>query len=100
MGEDGRHLRTPSVTLDVRTRRVRVGGSAVALSGRERLVLAYLMRRPGDVCTRQEILSEVWGVADAQNISLVDVYVARLRAKLPPEVIATVRNAGYAFRAA
>ena len=99
-GEDGRFLRSPGVTLDVRSRRVHVGAEVISLSERESLVLAFLIRRSGDVCTRQEILTEVWGPAGAQNGNLVDVYVGRLRAKLPTDTITTVRNAGYAFNAA
>lgn len=99
-GEEGLFLRHPGVTLDLRGRRVHMGGLVFHLSEREVLVLACLMRRYGEVCTRQEILGEVWGLSESHNGNLVDVYVGRLRAKLPPDVISTVRNAGYAFTAA
>lgn len=98
--EHARHFRAPGATLDVRNRQVNVGGQTIGLTERESLVLAYLIRRFGEVCTRQEILGEVWGAAGDQNGNLVDVYVGRLRAKLPTGTITTVRNVGYAFNAA
>ena len=94
---DGRFLRRSGVTLDLRVRRVTVGAVDVALSERECLVLAHLMRGARDVCTREEILREVWGASGGQSSNVVDVYVGRLRGKLPAGTITTVRNAGYAF---
>ena len=99
-GADDRFLRTAGATLDLVGRQLQVAGKVVVLSERESLLLACLMRRSGGVCTRREILSEVWGTDGAQSGNVVDVYVGRLRAKLPADVITTVRNAGYAFAAA
>lgn len=99
-GEDNRFVRRAGATLDLHARRVHVGGAAIALSERESLVLAHLMRRAGDVCTRTDILREVWGTHSSQSSNVVDVYVARLRVKLPAGSIATVRNTGYAYSAA
>ena len=98
--EEHRFIRAPGATLDLRHRKVHIGGRVVSLSERESLVLACLLRRSGGVCTRQEILGEVWGQAAGRNGNLVDVYVGRLRAKLLAENIVTVRNAGYSFHAA
>jgi len=95
-----RRLRHGSVTLDTHRRTVRVGDTLVGLSERENLLLSHLLRRAGEVCTREEILADVWGVAGGHTDNVVDVYVARLRAKLPPDSITTVRNSGYAFGAA
>ena len=53
------------------------------------------MRRVDRVCTRQELLSEVWGYAFDPATNVVDVYVARLRRKLRGDHIHTVRNVGY-----
>lgn len=98
--EDDRFVRVPGATLDLRHRKVHVNGRVVDLSDRESLVLACLLRRRGHVCTRQQILVEVWGQVGGQSGNLVDVYIARLRAKLVAENIVTVRNAGYRFHAA
>jgi DNA-binding response OmpR family regulator len=47
------------------------------------------------VCTRQELLSEVWGYTHDPGSNVVEVYVGRLRAKLGSDLIRTVRNVGY-----
>jgi DNA-binding response OmpR family regulator len=93
-------LRVGDVRLDVRSRTVTVGGRRVALSEREFLVTQHLMRRAGEVCSREELLSDVWGYSYDPGSNVVDVYVARVRAKLRGEVIATVRNVGYSFASA
>jgi DNA-binding response OmpR family regulator len=85
------------VRLDSVRRTVTVDGRTVELSSREFLVLAHLIARDGRVCSRQELLSEVWGLAFDPGSNVVDVCVARLRAKLAGSLIETVRNAGYAF---
>jgi DNA-binding response OmpR family regulator len=58
------------------------------------------MRRAGQVCTREELLSDIWGYSYDPGSNVVDVYVARVRAKLHDELIATVRNVGYTFASA
>jgi two-component system OmpR family response regulator len=99
-GEDpDRYLRTPSLTLDLQARRARSGSQDIGLSERETLVLAHLLRRAGEVCPRLEILDEVWGRGTGQSSNVVDVYVGRLRSKLPEGTITTVRHAGYLFHA-
>ncbi len=93
-----RWLRVGSATLDLERQRLDVGGRTVRLTQRELLLLGYLMRRPGDVCSRAELLSAVWGYVD-ETSNVVDVTVRRVRAKLPRPLIQTVRNAGYVFAA-
>ena len=83
------------VTLDLLRRMADAGQGAVGLSEREFLVLQYLMRKAGEVCTREELLADVWGYSFDPGSNVVDVYVGRLRSKLGPEVIETVRNVGY-----
>ncbi len=94
-----RFLRSPALTLDLHARRARAGTLDIALSERETLVLAHLVRHAGEVCSRGEILGEVWGPGSAQSSNVVDVYVGRLRSKLPEGTITTVRHAGYVFHA-
>ena len=55
------------------------------------------MRRPGEVCTRDELLADVWGCPFDPGTNVVNVYVGRLRAKLGGTLIETVRNVGYAL---
>ena len=70
------------------------------LSTREFALLGYLLRHPGQVLSRQQILDAVWGFAHEPRSNVVDVYVGYLRAKLDgpdpgPSVIETVRGMGY-----
>jgi DNA-binding response OmpR family regulator len=58
------------------------------------------MRKEGGVCPREELLAEVWGFSFDPGSNVVDVYVGRLRSKLGPELIETVRNVGYRLNAA
>jgi DNA-binding response OmpR family regulator len=93
-------LSVGEVRLDLRSRHVYINGRQIALSEREFLVTQHLMRRAGEVCTREELLSEIWGYSYDPGSNVVDVYVARVRAKLRGELIATVRNVGYSFATA
>jgi two-component system copper resistance phosphate regulon response regulator CusR len=94
-----RVLRAGPVTLDLQRRLVDVGGEPIALTGREFLLLRHLMMQPGEVCTRSDLLSEVWGYSFDPGTNVVDVCVRRLRAKVGSERIETIRNVGYAFQA-
>lgn len=78
---------------------VRVRGEALDLTFKEFELIAYLAQRPGRVCSRSALLSEVWGYDFFGGTRTVDVHVRRLRAKLGHEahMIETVRNVGYRF---
>jgi DNA-binding response OmpR family regulator len=85
------------LTADLRTRRVTVDGAPVDLTTTEFDLLTYLMRRPDRVCSREELLAEVWGYPAGTPTRTVDVHVAQLRAKLGDAVrLRTVRGVGYA----
>jgi two-component system copper resistance phosphate regulon response regulator CusR len=92
-----RSLRVGSVELDLERRVVTAPRGAAPLSTREFLLLAHLMRHHGDVCTREELLERVWGYSFDPGTNVVDVYVARLRAKVGSRMIETVRGVGYCF---
>ncbi|HKN97258.1 MAG TPA: winged helix-turn-helix domain-containing protein, partial [Pseudonocardiaceae bacterium] len=69
----------------------------VALTSTEFDLLVQLVRHPGRVFTREQLLSSVWGYAAAAGTRTVDVHVAQLRAKLgDASPIRTVRGVGYA----
>jgi len=94
-GEE-RILTLGEVTLDPGRRRVQVAGREVTLTATEFDLLAHLLRRPGRIFTREQLLSEVWGYAAAAGTRTVDVHVAQLRAKLgDASPIRTVRGVGY-----
>ncbi|HEX6579717.1 MAG TPA: response regulator transcription factor [Actinomycetota bacterium] len=99
-GPRHRVLRGGALTLDLTRRVVEAEGSQITLSEREFLLLEYLMRQDGEVCSRERLLSEVWGYSFDPGSNLVDVCVGRLRSKLGSDVIETVRNVGYRFNAA
>ena len=93
-------LSVGSVTLDPGARRVWVADDEVVLTATEFELLWRLMRRPGRVYSRDELLSLVWGYAAAAGTRTVDVHIAQLRAKLGPgSPIRTVRGVGYSVEA-
>jgi DNA-binding response OmpR family regulator len=93
-------LQVGPITLDVRTRRLRIDGGEAVLSEREFLLMQHFMRKPDAVCSRSELLSAVWGYDFDPATNVVDVCVRRLRAKMARDLIQTVRNVGYQLQSA
>jgi DNA-binding response OmpR family regulator len=95
-------LRNGDVTLNLITREVRSAGKAIKLTAREFSLLEYLMRSPGRVYTRTQMIEHVWGYDFDPNTNLVDVHIQRLRKKLSPDsdsgLIETIRGVGYRVR--
>jgi DNA-binding response OmpR family regulator len=85
--------------LDPGRRAAFLGGNEVALTAREFSILETLMRRPGSVVSREEILEQAWGEREEPMSNTIDVLVARLRKKLDAHGsssrIETVRGVGY-----
>jgi two-component system copper resistance phosphate regulon response regulator CusR len=94
-----RFLRAGQLVLDLRNRAADVGDGMVSLAAREFMLLHHLVRHREEVCTREELLSDVWGYSFDPGTNAVDVCVRRLRAKLGANVIETIRNVGYSFHA-
>jgi two-component system, OmpR family, response regulator len=92
-----RWLDAGGVRLDLQRRQLRFGDRVIALSQREFILLSHLMRHAGEVCSRDQLLAEVWGYSFDPGSNVVDVCVRRLRSKLEKELIETVRNVGYCF---
>ena len=88
-------LRCGDLALDVRTRQAEVGGRPVELSAREFVMAEAFLRHPGQVLSRQQLLSRVWGYDFDTESNVVDVYVGYLRKKFGAERIQTVRGMGY-----
>ncbi|WP_375492976.1 response regulator [uncultured Jatrophihabitans sp.] len=85
------------IVLDATRRRVTSDDVEFNLTATEFDLLAHLMRKPGRVFTREQLLSEVWGYSSVAGTRTVDVHVAQLRAKLgDASPIRTVRGVGYA----
>jgi DNA-binding response OmpR family regulator len=88
------------VRVDPGRRKAFVDAAEVSLTTTEFDLLAFLMRRPGRVYEREQLLSEVWGYAATAGTRTVDVHVAQLRAKLgAASPIRTVRGVGYSAEA-
>ncbi|MFH9132705.1 MULTISPECIES: response regulator transcription factor [unclassified Streptomyces] len=88
-------LRSGSLALDLRTRRARAGEKTVDLTAREFVLLEMFLRHPGQVLSREQILSHVWGYDFDPGSNIVDVYVRALRRKLGAERLETIRGMGY-----
>ena len=97
-------LRAGDVELDAHRRVLTCAAEEVALTAREFALMRLLFERVGDVCTRTELLSGVWGTAFDGEPNVVDVYIGYLRKKLA-EIhadrlsIATVRGIGFRLEA-
>lgn len=92
-------LQAGAVALDLRTRRATVGERIVELTAREFALAEVFLRHPGQVLTREQLLSHVWGYDFDPGSNVVDVYVRYLRRKLGDGVIETARGMGYRLRA-
>jgi len=92
-----RWLDVGHVRPDLQRRALHVRERQVSLSDREFVLMDHLMRHANQVCTRGELLADVWGYSFDPGSNVVDVCVRRLRTKLEPQLIETVRNVGYCF---
>ncbi|HEX5800389.1 MAG TPA: response regulator transcription factor [Gaiellaceae bacterium] len=88
-------LELDGLTLDLRTRQVQVEGKDIELSAREFALAELFFRHPGQVLSREQILSGVWGYDFDPGSNVVDVYVGYLRKKIGRERITAVRRMGY-----
>jgi DNA-binding response OmpR family regulator len=88
-------LTVGSVRLDLRTRRLLVDGRTVELTAREFALAEMFFRHPGQVLSREQLLSNVWGFDYDPGSNVVEVYVRYLRQKLGESRITTIRGMGY-----
>jgi len=96
-------LQTGELVVNLVTREVTHAGKDIRLTSREFELLEYLMRSPGRVFTRTQILEHVWSYDFDPNTNLVDVHIQRLRKKLGAagdSLIETIRGVGYRFKKA
>jgi DNA-binding response OmpR family regulator len=91
-------LKAGKVTLDLRSRRAAVGEQSAALTAREFRLLETLLRHPGQILSRRQLLLDGWGDSFDTGSNVVDACVYSLRKKLGADVIETVREAGYRLR--
>jgi DNA-binding response OmpR family regulator len=88
-------LRAGNAELDLRTRRASIDGKTVELSAREFALAQAFFEHPGQVLSREQLLSRVWGYDFDPGSNVVDVYVSYLRRKLGKERIVNARGMGY-----
>ncbi len=95
-------LRLADLTLDTITREARRKETKIELTTREYLLLEFLLRSAGRICSRMAILEKVWDYDFDPGSNLVDVYVKRVREKIDdgfePKLLHTVRNIGYVMK--
>ena len=85
--------------LDTRNSRATVNGQALALTSHEYRVLAYLMHHQTEVISRGDLVEHIYAQDFDRDSNTVEVFIARLRKKLPPGLIETVRGLGYRLSA-
>lgn len=88
-------LTAGAVSLDLRSRRATSDGRTIDLTAREFALLETLLRHAGQVLSREQLLSHVWGYDFDPGSNVVDVYIRYLRRKLGDGRIETVRGMGY-----
>lgn len=87
------------LTLDTRNSRATVAGQALTLTSHEYRVLAYLMHHTDEVVSRSDLVEHIYAQDFDRDSNTVEVFIARLRKKLPPGLIETVRGLGYRLTA-
>lgn len=88
-----------NISLDLISRTVKRNGKEHELTSREFSILEHLMRHPGQIIAREQLLSRVWSYDHDPESNVVDVYVRYLRKKLGSDAIETVRGVGYRMTA-
>jgi len=88
-------LRVGDLSFDPASREITVAGRPVTMTHREVSLLEYLIRRPGQVVSKVDLLDHVWDAAEGTDPNVVEVYVGYVRRKIGREKLETVRGAGY-----
>lgn len=95
-------LRVADLTLDTVSHEARRGSQKIELTAREYRLLEFLMRTPGRICGRMQILEKVWDYNFDPGTNLVDVYIKRLREKIDDgsekKLLHTIRGVGYVIK--
>ena len=94
-GHASAELACGPLLLDTRNSRATVDGQALSLTSHEYRVLSYLMHHPVEVISRSDLVEHIYAQDFDRDSNTVEVFIARLRKKLPPDMIETVRGLGY-----
>ena len=95
VGQASAEIACGPLVLDTRSGRVSVDGQALSLTSHEFRVLAYLIHHAGEIVSRTELTEHIYAQDYDRDSNTIEVFVARLRKKLPPGLIETVRGLGY-----
>ena len=98
-GQINPELRCGSLVLDPRTGKVTLQGAEVKLTSHEFRVLSYLMHHGGRVVSQSELTEHIYSQGFDRDSNTVEVFIARLRRKLGPSFIETLRGLGYRMKA-
>ena len=94
-GHASNEITAGPVRLDIRSGKVTVDGQAIKLTSHELRLLSYLMHHKGKVVSRTELTEHLYDQDFDRDSNTIEVFVGRLRKKLPEEIIQTVRGLGY-----
>jgi two-component system OmpR family response regulator len=98
-GQVNPQLRCGDLILDPRAGKVTMGGTSIRLTSHEFRVLSYLMHHPDRLVSQSELTEHIYAQSFDRDSNTVEVFIARLRRKLGPSFIETVRGLGYRIRA-
>ena len=94
-GQADNLLRCGPLQLDLRSNRAQLNGQELALTHHEFLLLSSLLRQAGSVVSRSELTEQIYPLDNERDSNTIEVFVARLRKKLPEGMIETQRGFGY-----
>src|SRR5437773_10669013 len=101
-GHEREHLHIHDLEIDTRKYKACRSGTPLHLTSKEFLLLAHLVRRAGEVVSRNEIANQIWDINFPINTNVVDVMVRRLRAKVDDpfkeKLVRTIRGVGYVLK--
>jgi len=98
-GHASAELHCGPLTLDTRHSRATINGQALSLTSHEYRVLAYLLHHRDQIVSRTDLIEHIYAQDHDRDSNTVEVFIARLRKKLPPDLIETVRGLGYRLSA-
>ena len=96
-GNTSSELIAGDVRLDTRSGRVTLDGEPVKLTAQEYKLLSYLLHHKGKVVSRTELIEHIYDQDFDRDSNTIEVFVTRIRKKLGPDVITTIRGLGYSL---
>ena len=96
-GNASSELTAGDVRLDTRSGKVTLDGEPVKLTAQEYKLLSYLMHHKGKVVSRTELIEHIYDQDFDRDSNTIEVFVTRIRKKLGPDVITTIRGLGYSL---